>query len=50
MARGLPNLDWLRVFAAAAETESFALAASRLGVTPAPWKTEDPANDPEAWS
>ena len=34
MARGLPNLDWLRVFAAAAETESFALAASRLGVTP----------------
>ena len=34
MARGLPNLDWLRVFATAAETESFALAASRLGVTP----------------
>jgi quinol-cytochrome oxidoreductase complex cytochrome b subunit len=23
---------------------------TRLGVTPAPWKTEDPANDPEAWS
>ena len=23
---------------------------TRLGVTPAPWKTEDSANDPEAWS
>jgi quinol-cytochrome oxidoreductase complex cytochrome b subunit len=23
---------------------------TRLGVTPAPWKTDDPANDPEAWS
>ncbi len=23
---------------------------TRLGVTPAPWKTEDPANDTEAWS
>jgi LysR family transcriptional regulator, glycine cleavage system transcriptional activator len=34
MARALPNLDWLRVFAAAAETQSFALAAMQLGVTP----------------
>ncbi len=23
---------------------------TRLGVTPAPWKTDDPANHPEAWS
>lgn len=23
---------------------------TRLGVTPAPWKTDDPANDTEAWS
>ena len=23
---------------------------TRLGVTPAPWKHDDPANDPEAWS
>lgn len=34
MQRELPNLDWLRVFAATAGTESFALAADRLGVTP----------------
>jgi LysR family glycine cleavage system transcriptional activator len=34
MPRELPNLDWLRVFAATAESESFALAASELGVTP----------------
>lgn len=34
MPRALPNLDWLQVFAAAAEEESFALAAARLGVTP----------------
>ncbi|MBW8295439.1 LysR substrate-binding domain-containing protein [Sphingopyxis sp.] len=34
MARELPNLDWLRVFAATAATESFALAASELSVTP----------------
>lgn len=34
MRRELPNLDWLRVFAATAATESFALAASHLGVTP----------------
>jgi LysR family transcriptional regulator, glycine cleavage system transcriptional activator len=34
MHRDLPSLDWLRVFAATAETESFALAAFRLGVTP----------------
>ncbi|MFC3714477.1 LysR substrate-binding domain-containing protein [Sphingoaurantiacus capsulatus] len=33
MQRDLPNLDWLRVFAATAATESFALAADRLGVT-----------------
>lgn len=33
MSRDLPNLDWLRVFAAAASTESFVLAAARLGVT-----------------
>lgn len=33
MLRDLPNLDWLRVFAAAAATESFVLAAARLGVT-----------------
>jgi hypothetical protein len=23
---------------------------TRLGVTPAPWKKDDPANSPEAWS
>lgn len=23
---------------------------TKLGVNPAPWKTDDPANDPEAWS
>ncbi len=34
MSRDLPNLDWLRVFSATAATESFALAALRLGVTP----------------
>jgi LysR family glycine cleavage system transcriptional activator len=34
MRRELPNLDWLRVFAATAATESFALAAGQLGVTP----------------
>ncbi|WP_447752568.1 LysR substrate-binding domain-containing protein [Sphingopyxis fribergensis] len=34
MLRETPNLDWLRVFAATAATESFALAATRLGVTP----------------
>lgn len=34
MRRELPNLDWLRVFAAAAATENFALAAAQLGVTP----------------
>lgn len=34
MLRETPNLDWLRVFAETAATESFALAASRLGVTP----------------
>ncbi|MGX7926904.1 LysR substrate-binding domain-containing protein [Tsuneonella sp. HG094] len=34
MPRELPNLDWLRVFAATAATESFALAANELGVTP----------------
>jgi LysR family glycine cleavage system transcriptional activator len=34
MPRELPNLDWLRVFSATAATESFALAALRLGVTP----------------
>ena len=34
MRRDLPNLDWLRVFAASAATESFALAAQQLGVTP----------------
>jgi LysR family glycine cleavage system transcriptional activator len=34
MPRDLPNLDWLRVFAATATTESFALAANELGVTP----------------
>lgn len=34
MQRELPNLDWLRVFAVTAETESFALAAQQLGVTP----------------
>ncbi|MBX7483426.1 LysR substrate-binding domain-containing protein [Qipengyuania qiaonensis] len=32
--RETPNLDWLRVFAETAATESFALAALRLGVTP----------------
>jgi LysR family glycine cleavage system transcriptional activator len=32
--RDLPNLDWLRVFAAAARAESFALAATELHVTP----------------
>lgn len=34
MLREMPNLDWLRVFAETAATESFALAAIRLGVTP----------------
>lgn len=34
MLRETPNLDWLRVFAETAATESFALAAARLGVTP----------------
>lgn len=34
MLRETPNLDWLRVFAETAATESFALAAMRLGVTP----------------
>lgn len=34
MLREAPNLDWLRVFAETAATESFALAAMRLGVTP----------------
>jgi LysR family transcriptional regulator, glycine cleavage system transcriptional activator len=34
MSRELPNLDWLRVFSATAATESFALAALKLGVTP----------------
>ena len=34
MPRELPNLDWLRVFASAATSESFALAASELSVTP----------------
>lgn len=34
MPRELPNLDWLRVFAATAATESFALAAGELSVTP----------------
>jgi len=34
MPRELPNLDWLRVFAATAATESFALAAVQLNVTP----------------
>lgn len=34
MLREAPNLDWLRVFAETAATESFALAATRLGVTP----------------
>lgn len=34
MPRQLPNLDWLRVFSETAATESFALAAQRLGVTP----------------
>lgn len=34
MPRELPNLDWLRVFAATAASESFALAAGELGVTP----------------
>jgi LysR family glycine cleavage system transcriptional activator len=34
MSRELPNLDWLRVFAATAATESFALAAVQLNVTP----------------
>jgi len=34
MLRETPNLDWLRVFAETAATESFALAAIRLGVTP----------------
>ncbi len=34
MLREAPNLDWLRVFAETAATESFALAANRLGVTP----------------
>lgn len=34
MSRETPNLDWLRVFAETAATESFALAAARLSVTP----------------
>ncbi len=34
MPRELPNLDWLRVFAATAISESFALAGNDLGVTP----------------
>lgn len=34
MPRELPNLDWLRVFAATAATESFAIAALELSVTP----------------
>jgi len=34
MPRELPNLDWLRVFASTAATESFALAALELSVTP----------------
>lgn len=34
MLRETPNLDWLRVFAETAATESFAIAAMRLGVTP----------------
>lgn len=34
MQRELPNLDWLRVFDACAETGSFASAADRLKVTP----------------
>lgn len=34
MQRSLPNLDWLKVFAACAATESFALAAAQLNVTP----------------
>ncbi|MBA4752593.1 MAG: LysR family transcriptional regulator [Sphingopyxis sp.] len=33
MPRELPNLDWLRVFAATAATESFVLAAGELSVT-----------------
>lgn len=33
MPRELPNLDWLRVFASTAATESFALAAVELSVT-----------------
>jgi LysR family glycine cleavage system transcriptional activator len=34
MPRDLPNLDWVRVFVSAAASESFATAASELGVTP----------------
>lgn len=34
MRRELPNLDWLRVFASTAATESFATAALDLSVTP----------------
>jgi LysR family glycine cleavage system transcriptional activator len=34
MRRELPNLDWLRVFGATASSESFALAAVELSVTP----------------
>lgn len=34
MRRELPNLDWLRVFASTAATESFATAAQDLSVTP----------------
>lgn len=34
MLRETPNLDWLRVFAETAATESFVLAAARLSVTP----------------
>lgn len=33
MPRDLPSLDWLRVFAAAAAAESFAVAGAKLGVT-----------------
>jgi LysR family glycine cleavage system transcriptional activator len=34
MRRETPNLDWLRVFAETAATESFVVAATRLSVTP----------------
>lgn len=33
MLRETPNLDWLRVFGETAASESFAIAATRLGVT-----------------